>query len=103
MTLIADLTDVKKTIAAHRHSSWATCAECAAAVDHVREFMRKHGLTPNDLIAIGGEDFRSRRLGDRARRVERCWAFMARLGVGYLDVETSFSTAFQNSRGITRH
>jgi hypothetical protein len=61
------------------------------AVVEIFDFMRKRGLTLNDLIQIGGEDFRSpspmRR--EKARRVEKCWSLMARLSVKFADLEAA--------------
>jgi hypothetical protein len=59
------------------------------AVAEVRDFMRKRGLTPNDLIQISGEDFRSPSptRKEKARRVEKCWSLMARLSVCFTDLE----------------
>jgi hypothetical protein len=55
----------------------------AIAVAQVAEFMRKRKITTEDLISFGGEDLKS---SDKARRVEKAWALMARLGLWYADV-----------------
>ena len=59
------------------------------AADQVRGFMRKHKLTLDDLIEIGGEDLQSPdyRKAERARHVERCWQMMARLSICFDDLE----------------
>jgi hypothetical protein len=61
----------------------------AQAVAEVFGYMRKHKLTLDDLINIGGEDFRSSSVKrvERARRVESCWSLMARLGIKFADLE----------------
>ena len=58
------------------------------AVVEVLDFMRKRGLTHNDLIQISGEDFRSASptRKEKARRVEKCWSLMARLSVCFTDL-----------------
>jgi hypothetical protein len=51
--------------------------------------MRRNRLALDDLIEIGGEDFRSaspKRI-EKARRVEKCWSLMARLSVKFADLE----------------
>ena len=51
--------------------------------------MRRNRLALDDLIEIGGEDFRSaspKRI-ETARRVEKCWSLMARLSVCFADLE----------------
>jgi hypothetical protein len=57
----------------------------AHTVDQVFEFMRRHGLSLEDLVEVGGEDLRSSnpRRAEKARRVEKCWALMARLGLKF--------------------
>ena len=59
--------------------------ERALAVAQVSHFMERTGLVLADLIDVGGEDFASSNLirAEKARRVERCWSLMARLGVKY--------------------
>ena len=59
------------------------------AVVEILDFMRKRGLTLNDLIQIGGEDFTSPSpmRKEKARRVEKCWSLMARLSVKFADLE----------------
>src|SRR6516225_9311706 len=61
------------------------------AVVEILDFMRKRGLTLNDLIQIGGEDFRSSSptRKEKARRVEKCWHLMARLSVKFADLEAA--------------
>jgi hypothetical protein len=63
----------------------------AAAVTEVQAFMRKHGLTLTDLIAIGGAEFKSPnpKAREKARRVEKCWALMARHSVHYAHLESA--------------
>ena len=64
------------------------------AVVEILDFMRKHGLALDDLIQIGGEDFRSSSLTrrEKARRVEKCWSLMARLSVKFADLEQTPSS-----------
>lgn len=52
-------------------------------------FMRKHKLTLDDLINVGGEDFRSSSVKrvERARRVESCWSLMAQFDIKFADLE----------------
>jgi hypothetical protein len=54
-------------------------------VVEIFDFMRKRGLTLNDLIQIGGEDFTSPSpmRKEKARRVEKCWHLMARFSVKF--------------------
>jgi len=61
------------------------------AVVEIFDFMRKRGLTLNDLIQIGGEDFRSPSpmRKEKARRVSKCWELMARLSVKFADLEAA--------------
>jgi hypothetical protein len=70
-------------------TSAANRARQAQAVVEVLDFMRKHGLTLNDLIQISGEDFRSPSptQNEKAHRVEKCWSLMARLSVRFADLE----------------
>jgi hypothetical protein len=66
--------------------------EHARAVREVLALLDRYGLTPEDLIEIGGEDFRSPRRREVARRVENCWALMARLGVKHTEFDTDVPT-----------
>jgi hypothetical protein len=60
----------------------------SAAVVEILDFMRTRGLTLDDLIQIGGEDFRSTPTRiEKARRVEKCWSLMARLSVKFTGLE----------------
>jgi hypothetical protein len=70
-------------------SSAADRNQHAHAVNNILDFMRKRGLTLNDLIQISGEDFRSPSptRKEKARRVEKCWSLMARLSVRFTDLE----------------
>ena len=54
-------------------------------------FMAKHGLTLVDLTEVGGEDLKSPnpKKAEKARRVEKCWSLMARLGIKFRDLENS--------------
>jgi hypothetical protein len=57
------------------------------AVQQVLDLLDRYDLTPQDLIKIGGEDLRpGSKLRSRARRVEKCWEMMARLGVKHTDI-----------------
>ena len=59
------------------------------AVVETLDFMRRNRLALDDLIEIGGEDFRStspKRI-EKARCVEKCWSLMARLSVKFADLE----------------
>ena len=59
------------------------------AVVEILDFMRRNRLALDDLIEIGGEDFRStspKRI-EKARCVEKCWSLMARLSVKFADLE----------------
>jgi hypothetical protein len=62
--------------------------EHEAHVAQVREYMRTRKLSIEDLIEIGGQDLRSPHSAqcEKARRVENCWALMARLGVKHPDL-----------------
>jgi hypothetical protein len=65
----------------------------AQAVEQVLELMRRLQVTPDDLVEFGGQDLPPKRSAppspgtpegrraEKAHRVERCWALMARLGV----------------------
>jgi hypothetical protein len=60
----------------------------AQAVVEILDFVRMRGLTLDDLIQIGGKDFRSAPTRiEKARRVEKCWSLMARLSVKFTDLE----------------
>jgi hypothetical protein len=61
------------------------------AVVEILDFMRKRGLTLNDLIQTGGEDLKSSnpKRVEKARRVEKCWELMARLSVKFADFLTT--------------
>jgi hypothetical protein len=63
------------------------------AADQVRAFMRRHKLVLADLIEIGGEDLQSPNFGkaERARHVGQCWQMMARLSVGFTDLEHEYA------------
>jgi hypothetical protein len=68
------------------------CAKSREHNHHVAEvaaWMRRWGLSVNDLIEIGGEDLRAGNpiRVEKARRVERCWSLMAKLGVDFRDFE----------------
>jgi hypothetical protein len=68
--------------------SAADRARHAQAVAEIFDLMRKYGLTLDDLIQIGGEDFRSfSKQIEKARRVDKCWSALARLLVGFADLE----------------
>lgn len=51
--------------------------------------MRKRKLALADLTDVGGEDLKSTsaKKVEKARRVEKCWALMARLLVCFTDLE----------------
>jgi hypothetical protein len=72
------------------------------AVVEILNFMRKLGLTLNDLIQIGGEDLKlsNPKRVEKARRVEKCWSLMARLSVCFADLEQAghFSETIENTR-----
>jgi hypothetical protein len=59
------------------------------AVLDILDWMRRRGLTLNDLIQIGGEDLKSSnpKRVEKARHVERCWSLIARLSVKFADLE----------------
>jgi len=75
----------------------------SAAVVEILDFMRTRGLTLDDLIQIGGEDFRSTPTRiEKARRVEKCWSLMARLSVKFADLEQA-SQPIPDKRSRRRH
>jgi hypothetical protein len=55
----------------------------SSEVDQVLAFMTKHGLSFRDLTEIGGQDLKSliSIQREKARRVAKCWALIARIGV----------------------
>ena len=58
------------------------------AAAEILDFMRRNHLVLEDLIQVGGEDFKSaspKRI-EKARRVEKCWRLMARLSVKFADL-----------------
>jgi hypothetical protein len=61
------------------------------AVVEILDFMRKRGLTLDDLIEVGGAELKSAnpKTREKARRVEKCWSLMAKLGVKFTDLENS--------------
>jgi hypothetical protein len=68
----------------------------AHQLEQVLELMRRFRVTPDDLVEAGGQDLPSKgfappapgtpegRRAEKAHRVERCWALMARLGVTHM-------------------
>ena len=62
-----------------------------AAVTEVQMSMHKHGITLADLLVTGGHELKSPnpKTREKAHRVERCWALMARLHVRYAHLETA--------------
>jgi hypothetical protein len=64
-----------------------------AAMIEVQTFMHKCGLTFADLIDVGGAELKSSnpKTREKAHRVERCWALMARLHVRYAHLETAYT------------
>jgi hypothetical protein len=61
-----------------------------SATTDVLRLLRHYRLDLTDLVAIGGEDLchPNPTISERARRVARVWARMARLGLTYDDLET---------------
>jgi hypothetical protein len=61
-----------------------------SAATEVLKLLRHCRLDLTDLVAIGGEELRhpNPMISERARRVARVWARMARLGLTYNDLET---------------
>ena len=57
--------------------------------DEVLSFMRQFRLSLDDLHEVGGQDLGAKdpKVVEKARRVERAWAMMARLGVIHADLE----------------
>jgi hypothetical protein len=57
-------------------------------IAQVLDYMRRHKLTADDLVEVGGEDLRSRsqRIRRKVLHVEKCWALMARHGVKHTDL-----------------
>jgi hypothetical protein len=66
-------------------------AKLAPGLAQVFDFTAKTGLGLADLIEVGGEDLESSnpRKVEKAKRVEKCWSLMAKLGVKYADLENS--------------
>jgi hypothetical protein len=69
--------------------------ERARAVEEVLKFMRRRGLSLDDLVEVGGQDFRSTnpKRVEKAHRVEKTWSLMARLGVKHGDLESNWPPA----------
>jgi hypothetical protein len=59
----------------------------ALTVADVFAFMAKQGLTLGDLLVIDGATSSNRRQVEKARRVEKYWSLMAKLGVKFADLE----------------
>ena len=61
----------------------------APGLVEVFDFMTKKGLALADLIEASGDDLKSTnpRKVEKTKRVEKCWALMAKLGVKFADVE----------------
>src|SRR6516165_2375260 len=59
------------------------------AVIEILDFMRKRGLTLNDLIQTQYEDPKKSDLKrvEKSRRVEKCWSLMAARSVKFADLE----------------
>jgi hypothetical protein len=75
----------------------------SAAVVEILDFVRTRGLTLDDLIQIGGEDFRSTPTRiEKARRGEKCWTLMARLSLKFADLEQA-SQPIPDKRSRRRH
>jgi hypothetical protein len=74
-------------------------------VDQVLEFMRRRGLSVDDLVEYGGEDFKSSnsRRVEKAGRVEKCWALMAWLGVNHVDLPEAAGQSPDNPGPRRRH
>jgi len=68
-----------------------TVAERAKAeiIGQVFAYLRRHRITLDDLINIGGEDLESPNavLRERTHRVEKSWSLIARLGVVFAELE----------------
>jgi hypothetical protein len=64
------------------------------AVAEVLAFMKKRGLALADLIEVGGEDLSSTnpKKVEKAKRVEKCWGLMAKLGINHPDLEAATGT-----------
>jgi hypothetical protein len=60
----------------------------AEHIANVLGYMRKSGLSLDDLTEIGGEDLKSTNppRAEKARRVERCWALIAQRGIKFDDL-----------------
>ena len=65
------------------------------AAKQVLEFMRRRGLSLEDLVEVGGQDFsfKNPKRVEKARRVEKCWALMKPLGVKHVDLERNWPPA----------
>jgi hypothetical protein len=74
-------------------------------IDQVCDFMRRHRLSLDDLIDIGGEDLCSSDPGrtGKARCVEKCWGLMARLGVKPIDLQDTAGQSPDSSARRQRH
>ena len=73
----------------------------AAAVAEVFTFVKKRGLTLEDLIEISGEDLKSPnpKKVEKAKRVEKCWSLMAKLDVKYADLELAAGVVADKAAG----
>ena len=59
------------------------------AVADVFAFMAKQGLTLSDLLSVDGVKSSNPKQVEKARRVEKCWSLMAKLGAKFADLENS--------------
>jgi hypothetical protein len=67
----------------------AMSMKIAPTIAQVFDEMKKGRITFGDLIEVGGEDLNLSdfRKVEKARRVEKTWSLMAKLGVKYADLE----------------
>jgi hypothetical protein len=66
----------------------AARARFAQATAEISALMRRYKITVDDLISVGGNDLKSPnpQCVEKARRVERAWAAMARLELKFVDI-----------------
>jgi hypothetical protein len=82
--------------------STATDRARAEAVAQVFDYLHRSRIVLDDL-EIGGANLKSSNiiLRERARRVEKCWSLMARLGVAFAELVDAAPKPGRRQRGRT--
>jgi hypothetical protein len=81
-----------------------TTREHQQKVEQVLALARRLKLSLEDLTEIGGQDLKSSspKLKEKARRVAKCWALMAQLGVKHFDLPGDWQPSPASLPGLKR-